>query len=147
MQTGTTESDQDPVAAVSRLADDVADVINGYETMIERAEADLQPYVERLHALHKNHETRLLECLADRGSEPENPGSFMSAVHETVATARDWFGKLDDSALDGIIDGEERLIARYRQTARDTEGEPSLHEVVVDQQVALSSQVDAIKTS
>lgn len=147
MHARTTPSDLDPVAAVSQLADDVADVISGYETMVERAEADLQPYVERLHALHKNHESRLLECLADKGGKPDEPGSYMSAVHETVATARDWFGKLDGSALDGIIDGEERLIARYRETARDTEGEPSLHEVVVDQQVALSSQVDAIKTS
>lgn len=147
METGPTQTGQTPVDAVSRLADDVADIINGYETMIERAEADLQPYVQRLHALHKTHETRLLQCLADKGSRPENPGSVMSAVHETVATARDWFGKLDESALEGIIDGEERLIARYRETARETEDVPSLHEVVVDQQVALSSQVDAIKTS
>ena len=138
-------TDTDSIAALSDLVTDLVDVIKGYETMEERAEPDLRPAVERLHALHAAHCTALMEHLQAMGGRPEDAGSMMGAVHTAVATARDWFGALDGSALDSILDGEKRLIDSYTTALGVPHSDATLIALLEDQRAALRDEVLALR--
>ena len=131
-------------AALSDLTTAVADAIQGYEEMLNRAEDDLKPVVERLYKLHSEHAAQLYTFMNERGGEPGNAGSIMGTVQAAVATARSWFGMLDASALNTIIEGERRLIATYGEAADAFSDEPELLETVTAQRAALQEMVREI---
>jgi uncharacterized protein (TIGR02284 family) len=137
--------DTDSIAALSDLVTDVVDVIKGYEIMQERAEPDLRPAVDRLHDLHAAHCTSLMEHLEGMGGRPEDAGSMMGAVHMAVATARDWFGALDGSALESILNGEQQLIDSYTTALRVPHTNATLIRVLEDQRAALRDEVVALR--
>lgn len=143
MNTQTTE----PIPALSQLATDIADVIKGYEVMEERADEDLRPIAERLHALHETHAADLMTALEQSGGKPEDTGSLMGLVHQAVMTGRDWFASLDASALPQIIQGEERLLQSYDDALEGVQAVPSLKTMLDDQRAAVQAQVDALKRS
>lgn len=133
-----------PVAALSNLVDDVVDVIKGFRETKKRAEPDLLPTVERLLSLHKAHAAALLEALDKAGGRPDQAGSVMGLVHQAVATGRDWFGALDSSSEQVLIDGEHRLLESYN-TAIEALGEThDLRPMLHDQRDTLKTHVDAI---
>lgn len=136
---------QDPTAALSQLTTDIADIIKGYEVMEERANDDLRAVAQRLHALHEAHATELLTTMEEMGGHPEDAGSMMGAVHQAVATGRDWFDALDGSAIPQIVKGEERLLKTYDGALDASEARPELQEMLLDQRAALQAQIDALK--
>lgn len=131
----------DTVSALSDLMTDLADVIRGYDTMRERAEPDLAPFVERLYAMHQSHAAAIAVHLEKMGGRPEDAGSMMGAVHVAVATARDWFGALDASARDEIIRGEERLVDSYTTAIGAVETDPELSRLLEEQRAAIRHTV------
>lgn len=134
------------VSAISSLATDVTDIINGYETLLEKAETDLQPAVERLLELHRAHVAELNQIHASLGGDPSQNGSMMGAVHTAVAHVRDFAGALDRSALDGILDGEGRLLSTYETALDQVAGQQEFSEVLAAQHAALASHVDALRS-
>lgn len=135
----------DPTAALSQLTTDIADIIKGYEVMEEKADPELRPVAQRLHALHEAHAAELLTAMEEMGGRPEDTGSMMGAVHQAVATGRDWFGALDTSAIPQIVTGEERLLSSYDDALDTAEPRPELQEMLQHQRSALKSQIDALK--
>lgn len=135
----------DPTAALSQLTTDIADIIKGYEVMEEKADGDLRPVAQRLHALHETHAAELLTAMEEMGGRPEDTGSMMGAVHQAVATGRDWFNALDSSALPQIISGEERLLSSYDEALDTSAPHPELQELLLHQRGTLKSQIDALK--
>jgi uncharacterized protein (TIGR02284 family) len=135
----------DPTAALSQLATDIADIMKGYEVMEQKADADLRPVAQRLHALHEAHAAELLTVMEEMGGRPEDTGSIMGAVHQAVATGRDWFGALDASAIPQIVSGEERLLSSYDEALGTTEMRKDLHDMLLHQRSTLHSQIDALK--
>jgi uncharacterized protein (TIGR02284 family) len=131
----------DTVAALSDLMTDLADVIRGYDTMKDRAEPDLAPLVDRLHAMHRSHAAGIAEYLERMGGRPENAGSMMGAVHVAVATARDWFGALDASAREEILRGEDRLADSYTKAIAAVQGDPDLSRLLDEQRAAIRHTV------
>jgi uncharacterized protein (TIGR02284 family) len=136
---------QDPTATLSQLATDIADIIKGYEVMEEKADDELRPVAQRLHALHERHAAELLTAIEDMGGRPEDTGSMMGAVHQAVATGRDWFGALDASAIPQIVSGEERLLSSYDTALESAGARPDLRKVLVHQRGTIRSQIDALQ--
>lgn len=131
-------------AALSSLVTDLVDVIRGYDEMKKRAEPDLRPAVERLHTLHEAHAARLMAGVAERGGDPDDAGSVMGRVHEAVAVARDWFGTLDCSAIDEIVDGEKRLIESYDDAAKALPADDEMRAIVTSQRQELEDALHRI---
>lgn len=136
---------QDPTAALSRLTTDIADIIKGYEVMEERADGELRPVAQRLHALHETHAAELMTAMEEMGGHPEDTGSMMGTVHQAVATGRDWFDALDRSAIPQIVTGEDRLLTSYDDALDAAELRPDLQEMLLDQRAALKAQIDALR--
>ncbi|AHM05122.1 hypothetical protein roselon_02824 [Roseibacterium elongatum DSM 19469] len=135
----------DPTAALSQLTTNIADIIRGYEVMEDKADVELRPVAQRLHALHEAHAAELLTVMENMGGRPEDTGSMMGAVHQAVATGRDWLGTLDASAIPQIVSGEERLLSSYDAALDTAEPRPELHKLLLHQRDTLKSQIDALK--
>ncbi len=131
--------------AVQQVATDVADVIRGYDTMLNRAEDDLKPMIERLHTMHVAHYNILTPHLEAMGLNRSDAGSAMGLVHSTVATVRDWAGALDQSALPQILDGERMIVDTYTNAIGATDPGSALNRVLEDQRAAVRAQIAALK--
>jgi uncharacterized protein (TIGR02284 family) len=136
---------QDTTAALSQLATDIVDIIKGYKVMEKRADEDLRPIAQRLHALHETHATELMTVMDRMGGHPEDAGSMMGAVNQAVATGRDWFDTLDHSTLPWILTGEQRLLHSYDGALAAAETQPELQEMLLDQRAAVAAQIDALR--
>lgn len=143
--TYTVDTNQTIVGGLSDLATTLVDVTRGYKEMEDRAEPDLLPTIKSLKDRHERDAAEVLSLLEKTGGRPEDTGSVMGAVHEAVATARDWFGGLDGSAIDAIVDGEEQVLEQYRDALAQTHGTPEIHDVMVRQKNELSQEVDALR--
>ncbi|WP_425092160.1 DUF2383 domain-containing protein [Tropicimonas sp. S265A] len=140
-----TASVDQPKGAITDLATDIVDVMRGYKTMQERAEDDLRPIVERLHTLHSHHASALFRVLETYGGEPDKAGSIMGVVHSVVATARDWTGSLDTSALPQILAGEKQVINSYSAAIDNLKDAPRLRGILEDQRAVLRAHIAALE--
>ncbi len=132
--------------AVSQVVTDVSDVIRGYETMLARAEDDLKPFIERLHAMHCAHLEKLTPHLRLMGGETDDAGSAMGLLHSAIATVRDWAGALDNSALPQIVDGEQMIADSYGEAIKTSQVGTELNHELEDQRAALMAQIAALKS-
>lgn len=144
MDTVRVNTADQPVAAISTLATELADVIKGYQAMLGKADGDLRPLIERLVTLHETHAARIHEIYRDLGGNPEEAGSFMGSVHTAIAHLRDLTGSLDATAISSIINGEERILATYADAVEAAGGHPDIQNVVADQMKVLREHVKAL---
>lgn len=94
------------------------DARHGYEEALHDADlGDMGPLFREMIAVHGANGDELAVHLRSRGEEPDEEGSFMSTIHRTIMDIRSLFGGLDESVLSGLIDGEERNVARYEKAA------------------------------
>ena len=102
------------IDTLRRLHTDAVDAMNGYDEAIR--DADNHSWVtvfEEMGAFHRGAASDLATELGRLGERPSEDGSFMSTVHRSIMKLRSLVGGLDRSVLSGVIDGEERNLARY----------------------------------
>ncbi|MEL7092992.1 MAG: DUF2383 domain-containing protein [Pseudomonadota bacterium] len=144
VDTYATVPDQ-PREALNDLSTVLADTIEGYAVMTDKAEPTVQPVVRRFLALHQTHAARLRELCAEQGGDPEDAGSVMGAVHKAMAHTRDALGRLDERAEDTILRIEARVMERYRNALDALEGHPVIQSVIAVQHLTLREHVAALK--
>ncbi len=142
-----TSETKDTTAALSQLSTDITDVIKGFDEMEKRSDPDILPIVQRLHTLHEEHSAALFTAIETMGGRPEDSGSMMGAVQVAVAAARDWFDKMDMSALPRIIEGEKRLTKSYDEAIAATSGHSGVRELLDNQRAAIEAQIDALSNA
>lgn len=108
------DTNNNAIDALRGVQTSVRDAINGYETMLEKAEPSFKKLVEHIRALHRRHDQELVALLSASGEAEDTSGSLMSAVHQSVVTIRSWFGEIDHALIPQIIDGELRLVDAYQ---------------------------------
>lgn len=134
-------SAEQPLAATESLATRISDVMAGYGTMMEKADPDLKPVIERLYDLHAGHYNTLMSLIAQLGGEPEQAGSMMGNVHKAIATLRDWTGSLDKSAIDEIANGERRVVDMYSDAISSLTDEPEYRSELEQQREVLRGAI------
>jgi uncharacterized protein (TIGR02284 family) len=92
------------------------DARRGYEEALEQAHGHgLTSLFQDMIATHTTNATELSGHLKALGEQPDPGGSFMGTVHSTIMDIRGLFGGLGESVLPGLIDGEQRNVARYNE--------------------------------
>lgn len=86
------------------------DAANGYQKGVENADAEMKPMLESLVELHDRSAGEAADILKAHGGEPDDDGSWMSWVHETIMSVRGTFDDIDQDVIPGIIDGEQRIL-------------------------------------
>jgi uncharacterized protein (TIGR02284 family) len=104
----------DIVDHLKSLHTSAIDARNGYQEALKDADGKgMTPLFREMIALHQRHADELASELRKADEIPDEKGSFMSVIHETIMDVRSMFNGLDESVLPGLIDGEKRNVSKY----------------------------------
>jgi uncharacterized protein (TIGR02284 family) len=104
----------DIVDHLKSLHTSAIDARNGYQEALKDADGKgMTPLFREMIALHQRHADELASELRNAGEIPDEKGSFMTVIHETIMDVRSMFNGLDESVLPGLIDGEKRNVSKY----------------------------------
>ena len=123
------------------------DARNGYREAFEDADKHgLVALFKDMASLHQSNADELAAELARRGTPVDADGSFMSAVHQTIMSIRGLFGALDQSVLPGLIDGEERNLAKYDAALEELASDGPASLLLKTQRERIASSVKIMKS-
>lgn len=95
------------------------DARNGYEEAVVDAEGKgLSPLFLDMIGLHDRNAKEIGEILTRFGLVADEEGSFMSVVNRAIMNVRALFDGLGDGVLGGLIDGEQRNLAKYDEALK-----------------------------
>lgn len=120
------------------------DALEGYETMLEKAEPSFKPTVTTLLEKHRSARDDIEALLRARGAEDGKDGSFMGAVHKTVVTVRSMVDDPDGDWIPGILDGEERNLDKFDAAIIEASDDPTLQATLRRHREALQQCVVAL---
>jgi uncharacterized protein (TIGR02284 family) len=100
-------------AAVAALHTRTLDALAGYVRMVEKAEPEFRPTAERFRDLHARHADQLAVILAAMGGHPEEDGSIMGTINETVVSLRAFFDEIDEDVMDNVRSGEDHVLHAF----------------------------------
>jgi uncharacterized protein (TIGR02284 family) len=111
---------------------------NGYDEAIKDAQKpDLVALFERAKALHEKAHASIHAILSARGAAPDDRGSFMSTVHETVISVRSAVVGLNEGSLSAFASGEKMLIEAYDKAIRSNGDDDAVRAALEQQRSAV----------
>ena len=131
--------------ALKNLQTALIDARNGYDEAIKDAESpDLSKFFQEMSDLHRRHLEGIRRALLAEGADPQNDGSFMSAVHTGVIAVRSSITGLA-GAMPAFAGGEERLLKSYDEALNgETRGE--VKQMLSKQMSDLQMKIGEMKT-
>ena len=123
------------------------DARNGYREALKDVESKqaagnaMTPLFRDMIALHDSHAVELSRELQRNNELPDDRGSFMTTVHETIMDLRSMFDGLDESVLPGLIDGEKRNVAKYDDALKAPDGLQNVTSLLKRQRESLQEKI------
>ena len=131
---------------VTALHTALIDSRTGYETALEHAgDKGLAPLFLEMVALRNAHAGEIGSALAALGHQPDESGSYMSAVHWAVINMRALITGLDESILPGLIDGEQRIVGYYDEALAAASGQSGLTAILQAQRATVTDKIAAMQ--
>ena len=115
---GPGESSEDELRRLQDLHTRLLDTLDGYDKVLEKAEPDFAALVEEFRTLHTGQTDGVRALLRELGQPLASDGSLMGTVNRAVVEIRSWFDDIGHNVLDGLVDGEKRLLESF-EAARD----------------------------
>ena len=110
------------------------DARNGYQEALKDADGKGMTSLFRdMIALHERNARELARELTRVNEIPDDKGSFMTVIHETIMDVRSMFNGLDESVLPGLIDGEKRNVSKYDDALKDGKATPNVANLLTAQ--------------
>ena len=132
----------DIVNHLKTLHTSAIDARNGYREALKEADGQgMTPLFRDMIALHETNAAELSRELIRVNEIPDDEGSFMSTVHETIMDVRSLFGGLDESVLPGLIDGEKRNISKYDDALNKTNPSAPIVSLLTSQRGRIAKKV------
>ena len=100
---------------------------------------------EMISLRHTDHR-ELHQSLVLAGQVPDEQGSFMSVVHETVIGVRAALSGISKKTLPTFASGEEHIVEEYDDALRETNGDPKITEILTRQKENLLAKIAAMKS-
>lgn len=100
-------------SALATLHTRTVDALKGFVKMVENAEPDFRPVVQRFHDLHARHANEIGRILTARGKTVDADGSFMGTVNETVVGLRAFFDEIDEEVMSSVRSGEGHVLNAF----------------------------------
>ncbi|EEW25580.1 DUF2383 domain-containing protein [Rhodobacter ferrooxidans] len=101
------------IDAVAEVLTQSLDALEGYATMVEKAEPQFRPIAERFRALHASHSTSLAEMVKRLGGVPDMSGSYMGKLDKAVVTLASVFGAIDQHEMKHVRSGEQSVLHAF----------------------------------
>lgn len=123
------------------------DARNGYQEALKEADGrGMTPLFHDMIAMHERHADELARELTRANEIPDEKGSFMTMVHETIMDVRSLFNGLDESVLPGLIDGEKRNVAKYDDGLKHANASPNVASLLNRQRENIVRSILAMET-
>jgi Domain of unknown function (DUF2383) len=103
----------DPAEPLARLHTRTIDALKGFVKMVENAQPDFRPVIQRFHDVHVRHADEISRLLTARGMTVDADGSFMGTVNETVIGLRAFFNEIDVEAMSSVRSGERHVLNAF----------------------------------
>ena len=125
----------------------IQDVLKGYESLKERAEAEIQGVARDLDAMHRRHAGEIGARLATLGEDADD-GTLRGTINQAVTAVRDWVGSLDADALAFVRKGEELCLANYEAALEeDAVLDPTDRQMIERQAGEIRTKVAALSAT
>ena len=136
----------DTVDHLKSLHTSAIDARNGYQEALKDADGKgMTPLFRDMIALHDRHAGELARELMRTNEIPDDKGSFMTVIHETIMDVRSMFNGLDESVLPGLIDGEKRNVSKYDEALSDTRSTPNIAGILSAQRARIVEKIAAME--
>lgn len=123
------------------------DARNGYQEALKEADGKgMTPLFLDMIAMHARHADELARELTRDNEIPDERGSFMTMIHETIMDVRSLFNGLDESVLPGLIDGEKRNVAKYDDALKHANASPNVASLLNRQRENIVRSILAMET-
>jgi uncharacterized protein (TIGR02284 family) len=133
---------------LNALYTSIVDARNGYGVAAEDASReDMRALFENMIALHEAALNQLRPELEARGEKPNDDGSFMSTVNETVVSVRSAVTGLAENALSAFASGEERILKGYDRAIEEAIGDRPLADTLARQRQELAAHVGEMRAT
>lgn len=95
-------------------------------------------------ALRRTDHEELHQALIAAGEKPDDDGSFMTTVHETVVAVRAAFTGIGKKTLPAFISGEEDILKLYDEAIAEG-ADPGASNVLRRQRGRLASEIEKMR--
>ena len=99
---------------------------------------------EMISLRHSDH-TELHQSLILAGEVPDEKGSFMAIVHETVIGVRAVLTGISRKTLPAFASGEEDIVKLYDDALAETKSEPNISDILTRQRENLVEKIAGMK--
>jgi uncharacterized protein (TIGR02284 family) len=124
----------------------LVDARNGYQEAAKDAETPaLAALFAEMIALKERDHAELHDALRRMGETPDESGSFMSTVHQTVIRVRSAVTGLGTNALSSFVSGEEQILSDYDDALKDCAGDPAITATLRKQRDTLLAKIGEMK--
>lgn len=135
-------SQGDPTAATRALIalhERTVDTVEGYRTMVEKAEPTFVAAAERFLTLHERHAAALSRLLAAEGRMGDADGTMMGTVNRAVVTMRSFFDDIDEDVMDQVRSGEDWVLKAFDAAITEQHAPP-----IADELSAMRGELTAL---
>lgn len=123
----------------------LVDTKNGYTEAVNDAEPSAARIFREMLLIHGRDHEEVHAALVAAGEKPDEAGSFMSTVHETVIKVRSAVTGLGTNAISAFTSGEEMLLEKYDDALAEADGDASLRAMLTKQRTTLASKIAEMK--
>lgn len=127
--------------ALQHLMTRLVDAREGLDSMLKRAEPEIEPILKKIREEHHESIERITALMVSEGAEPDAEGSAISTVNKAVVTTRSLFDDLDTDVLRQVADGEENVLEAFSGAIEEHE-QGRVREELVDMRGTLKELVD-----
>ena len=99
---------------------------------------------EMISLRHTDHQ-ELHQSLILAGQEPDENGSFMSVVHETVVGVRAALTGISKKTLPAFASGEQNIVEEYDDALNEMSGDPRITEILKRQKENFLTKIVEMK--
>jgi uncharacterized protein (TIGR02284 family) len=134
------------VEAVKNLHTALIDTRAAYELALKDTEdEDVAGICREMISLRHSDHLDLHQSLILAGEVPDESGSFMSMIHETVIGVRAAISGISKKTLPTFASGEEEIVKLYDEALAETGSNLSMTEILMRQREILVSKIAAMK--
>lgn len=131
---------------LKRLHTALVDTQSAYELALKDTDDEKVAGIckEMISLRHTDH-LELHQALIAGGQEPDDKGSFMSVLHETVIGVRAAISGISRKTLPAFASGEENIVQEYDDALREMSGDPKITEILTRQRQNLLTKIAEMK--
>jgi uncharacterized protein (TIGR02284 family) len=134
------------VENVKKLHTALVDTRGAYELALkDTQDAEVAGICREMISLRHQDHMELHQSLILAGEVPDENGSFMSVVHETVIGVRACISGISKKTLPAFASGEQDIVQLYDDALAEQPSEPKISDILARQRETLLEKIAAMK--